>query len=73
VLDEAEQCRVRGQQATTCLLLRQLVQRVVPDDAVLVDERIHTLAIVGSPVTSIAHRHHVTLGTPLWRRASVSP
>jgi hypothetical protein len=45
----------------------------VQDDAVLVDERIHTLAMVGGPVTSIAHRHHVTLGTPLWRRASVSP
>jgi hypothetical protein len=61
VLDEAEQCRLRGHKATTCLFLGQIVQRVMQDNSVLVDDFVDALAVLGGPLRSLLLRHRYTL------------
>jgi DNA-binding MltR family transcriptional regulator len=61
VLDEAQQSRLRRHQATTCLLLRQIVQRVMQDDSVLIHKLVDALALLDGPVRSFSVRHRYTL------------
>jgi hypothetical protein len=61
VLDQAEQRRPRGHEATTCLLLGEIVQRIMQAVSVLVDDLLDALAVFGGPVKFLSMRHCLIL------------